>query len=69
MFESARASLNLSDEQKAKMKDAAQAGREAREKVIAILTPEQQEIVKKAMEAHRGEGKGARRKSESEGSK
>jgi len=52
------AAVNLTDEQKAKMAEARKAGevlrKEAREKIMAILTPEQKEQLKKSHEGMRG---------------
>jgi Spy/CpxP family protein refolding chaperone len=57
VWRDAQAAMKLTDEQKAKMdtarKDMRALGKEAREKVMAVLTPEQQEKVKKEMEEHR----------------
>jgi Spy/CpxP family protein refolding chaperone len=60
IFEAGEAATKLTDEQKTKMADARKAmeavGKELREKISAVLTPEQQEKFKKAMESRQERG-------------
>jgi Spy/CpxP family protein refolding chaperone len=58
VFKAARAAVKLTDEQKAKMKEVIKPLRkEFREKVKAILTPEQQEQLKAKIAKHKAESK------------
>jgi|WetSurMetagenome_2_1015567.scaffolds.fasta_scaffold590894_2 Spy/CpxP family protein refolding chaperone len=58
VMEAARDAMKLTDEQKTKMQEGWKAmqtlGKEARDKVVSILTPEQKEQLKKAREERRG---------------
>jgi len=59
VFKAVRAAVKLTDEQKAKMKEAMKPLRkELHEKVMAILTPEQQGQLKAKMAAHKHHGHG-----------
>ena len=58
VFKAARAAVQLTDEQKAKMQEAMKPlQKDLREKIKAILTPEQQEQVKAKMEEHKAKSK------------
>ncbi len=50
VWKAAEAAVKLTDDQKAQMKKAHALGKEVREKIKAILTPEQQEALKKKFE-------------------
>ena len=58
VFKAARAAVKLTDDQKAKMKEALKSvGKELHERIQAILTPEQREQLKAKMATHKAESK------------
>ena len=58
VLKAAKAAVNLTDEQRAKVQEATKSlGKDLREKIKAILTPEQQEQWKAKMARHKAESK------------